>query len=267
MSVNSMAMKLGRLMMGCLCLWLLSSAAPAAAEPAEGQAEITADTIDYDETRGEVRLLGNVKICYDGVTITSSYANYLTKKQLADLQGHVAVSYEGTTAQAAQMIARLSEHKVQLRGQAGLTDRRKDADQRVHTTNLSAEEITYDWQEQIASAKGNVAVEREGRRAYAETAEYNILQHSVVMKGNVRFEQGRNEWLMSESVVMDLTARKIEAKGRVSGRFVIGAGSTKQVKKKEETEDLPELAPIEPALQTQTVEDVRAVLLPALKDE
>ena len=267
MSMRAAAEKLGLLTGLCLCIWLWVNCIAEAAEPAEGQAEITADTIDYDESRGEVRLLGNVKICYDGAVITASYARYLTKKQEADLQGHVKAVYGDTTASAAQMTARFAEHSVRLRGQAHLTDRRRGEDQTLHVTTLTADTISYDWQNQKASAQGRVAVERGGRKAYAEMAEYDAGKRSIAMKGNVRFEQGPNEWLMSESIVIDLLTRKVEAQGRVSGRFIIGPGSTKNVKAEAQEESLPETTPIEPAVQTQTVEEVRALLLPGLQEQ
>ncbi|MDO5295280.1 MAG: LptA/OstA family protein [bacterium] len=264
--MRAIAKKLSLLIGFCLCIVLLGSSGIEAAKPAEGQAEITADTIDYDENRGEVRLLGNVKICYEGAVLTASFARYLTKKQEADLQGHVKAVYADTVATGSQMIADFSKHQVQLRGQARLVDRRPGENKAWHTASISAETITYNWLEQQAAALGTVAVEREGRKAYAESAEYDAVNRKITMKGNVRFEQGPNEWLMSERVVIDLTSRKVEAQGRVSGRFIIGAGSTKANKKQDAEEDLPEAAPIEPALQTQTVEEVRALLLPGLQE-
>ncbi|MBQ7568923.1 hypothetical protein IJT17_08970, partial [bacterium] len=229
---KGMQLCMGRCLLPCvlaavLCFMVMCGSASAAGGT-ENQAEITADTIDYDESRGEVRLLGNVCIRYEDAVLTASYARYLTKQQEAVFQGQVKLEHGSTVLTGRHMTAWFAKGRVQMQGQALITDQRPDSSGVPHETRLSADSITYDWPEQLAQANGNVALDREGRRAYAASAEYDIRKRRAVMKGSVRFEQNRNEWLMSESIVIDLAAKKAEAQGRVSGRFVIEGSARKK---------------------------------------
>ncbi len=247
-----------------LCLSFAWSPAVVAASSAQ-QAEVTADTIDFDETRGEVRLLGNVRLVYGDMTITSAFAQYSTQAKEANLQGQVKVVDGDYVLTGNQMTAWFGNSLAQMRGQARMVFTRPLAG--ADKTILEADAISYNWQNKVAQVQGKVCVVQNGRRAYADSAEYDETAKTIALKGNVRFEQGKDEWLMCQRVVIDLAKRKVAAEGQVTARLVIGAGSLSKdskVGKKENTEI--ELEPIEPAPDPQTVEDISGVLLPGLEN-
>lgn len=245
----------------CCCLAL---AGPARAALPEKQVDISADTIDYDDTRGEVRLIGNVKVTYDGAVVTSSFARYLVKKQEADFQGKVKAVYQDTVLTGNQLTAWFARHQAQMRGEALLvTTRSVGAGAKPQKTTLRAQAISYDWQEQLAQAQGQVQVEQGERQAFADTAEYRERERTVRLRGHVRFEQAKNEWLMSESVEIDLQAKKVVASGRVSGRFAV-APAPKSAEKAAPAE--PERDIVETNPQPEAVEEVAPLLLPGLRE-
>lgn len=249
-------------LLGLCCCLVLTGLARAAL--ADKQVDITADTIDYDDVRGEVRLIGNVTVTYDEAVITSSYARYLVKKQEATFQGQVKAVYKDTVLTGNQLTAWFERHQVQMRGAARLeTSRPLGADAKPQKTVLGAESIAYDWQKQRAQAQGSVQVEQGERHAFADTAEYREREHTVSLRGHVRFEQAKNEWLMSESVEIDLQAKKVVASGRVSGRFAV-ASSPKGADKEVAAE--PEADIVETTPQTEAVEEVAPLLLPGLRE-
>jgi lipopolysaccharide export system protein LptA len=51
--------------------------------------DVHSDKFDYDDKKKKVRLLGNVKIVSDKVTVTSPYAELFTDKKTAEFRGGV----------------------------------------------------------------------------------------------------------------------------------------------------------------------------------
>ncbi len=256
--------KLWLLLLCGLCLSLAWAPAVGAA-PSAQQAEVTADTIDFDETRNEVRLLGNVRLVYGNMTITSAYAQYATQAKEANLQGQVKVVDGDYVLTGNQLTAWFGKNLAQLRGQARMVLTRPLAG--AEKTILEADSISYNWQNKEAQVQGKVCVMQNGRRAYADSAVYDEVANTIALKGNVRFEQGKDEWLMCQKVVIDLGKRKVAAEGQVTARLVIGAGSLSSDSKDSKKEKVEvELEPIEPAPDPQTVEDISGVLLPGLEN-
>ena len=231
------------------------------------QAEVHADTVDYDENLGVVRLLGNVCLTYGELTVHAAVAQYDTKSQEANFRGQIKAVYQDNVLTGEQMNAKLRQSLIVTSGKARLQAQRA-LGKNMPVTVLQADAIEYNWAEHTAQARGQIYVEQAQRKAYADHAVYDEQTQIITLSGSVRFEQGKDEWIMSERVKFDLAAHKLSAEGRVSGRFVIGAGSLgKEATQTKQAGQLPEAEPIEPMPASSTVDEVDTLILPGLEAE
>lgn len=213
-----------------LVVALLWVAAPALAETrpapkpsAEGRREvkIRADRMDYDEARKQVRLIGHVRFESGDTVMTSAYAQYQTEKQVAEFQGGVRLTQPGSTLVGNRMKVWYGEQRGVLVGSVRLVTEKAPGGESRTPAVMICNELEYRWVEGIGEARGAVKVRQGERRAFADRAHYDRKADTIDLLGNVRFEQGKEDWLTSESAQVNLATETIAAKGRVVGRFLV----------------------------------------------
>ncbi|MBI3929245.1 MAG: LPS export ABC transporter periplasmic protein LptC [Armatimonadetes bacterium] len=245
-------------------VWLLALCVAAGAAP-ERELRFKADRMDYDEESHRVRLIGNVKIWTDQVTMTSPYAEYHTDKQEATFDGGVKIVGEGSTAVGNKMRVFYAEQKAVLKGNVRLvTERAPGGKEPATPTVLLANELDYLWEKGLGHARGDVKVRQGDRRAFSDTATYQRNDQVIVMEGNVRFERGADDWLSAERARMNLVTETITAEGGVVARTVVTEQQKEDAPPAEEPLPAPEV--LEPEFPVETVEKAEPILLPGLDD-
>lgn len=251
---------------GLVLAWSgLASAAPAGEKR---ELKIKADRMDYDQVRKEVRLVGNVRIVSDDTVLTAAHANYHTDSQMADLNGSVTLKQPGTSLVGERMRAWFTEGKVTVSGNVRMvTDRIGSGNLRTPAT-LSAPQLSYRWFEGVGEASGGVKVRQGDRRAFATSAVYRRDAGMVDLHGNVRFEQGPEDWLVSDAVAINLATETVVARGQVMGRFLVDERLQEkpQAEQSAGKKTLPHPNSLEPKPPIELVETVSPAVLPGLTE-
>lgn len=245
---------------------LLASLALPAAAQARRELKIEADRIDYDETRKQVRLVGHVRFESGDTVMTAPYAEYHTGKQIAEFQGGVKITQPGSTLVGNKMKVWYGEGRGVLSGNVRMVSEKAPGGDARTPSVLTASELEYRWVEGIGEARGAVKVRQGDRRAFADRAHYDRNAETIDLTGNVRFEQGQDDWLTSDSAQVNLGAETIVAKGQVVGRFMIDDEKTTATEPPATTRTLPPTEAVEPEIPVQPVEAAPPVLLPGLED-
>lgn len=248
-----------------LALAILASLALPAGAQAKRELKIEADRMDYDETRKQVRLVGHVRFESGDTVMTAPYAEYHTGKQIAEFQGGVKVTQPGSTLVGNKMKVWYGEGRGVLSGNVRLVSEKAPGGDARTPAVMTAHEIEYRWIEGIGEARGAVKVRQGDRRAFADLAHYDRNSETIDMTGNVRFEQGQDDWLTSDSAQVNLASETIVAKGQVVGRFMIDENRTPATEPAS-TRTLPPTEAVEPEIPVEAVEAAPPVLLPGLED-
>ncbi len=180
--------------------------------------QFSADQVDYDEQAQRIRLIGDVVIISDGVTLEAPYAEYNTEKESADFQGGVKLVGESTTATGREMQVYYPETRAVLKGAVRIvTEQGMGADQGEPTVILT-ERLEYDWEKEEGVATGGVKMRQGLRRAFSDRAEIYQQKNEVWLIGNVRIEQPDGDWLTAQRAVYDTETQNVRADGRVVAR-------------------------------------------------
>ncbi len=224
--------------------------------------KMNSDKLDYDEKKKKVRLIGNVKIVNDKMTMTAPYAEFFSDKKMAEFQGGVKMVGEGSTATGKQMRVYYLEQRGILTGDVRLVTERGPGAQAGSPSVLLCTELDYNWGTGLGKAKGRVRVRQGNRLAIADRATYQKNAQIVDLEGNVEFERGEDDWLTCSKARMDLAAQTIVAEGGVVARTKMD-----EPKKDEKAPEKPSQArptPIEPKLPYKTIEIPPQIQLPGV---
>lgn len=212
------------LLLPLMVIALLGAVLPVLAEErpeSRREIKIHADRMDYDETRKQVRLIGHVRIESGDTVMTAPYAWYHTESLVAEFQGGVRIAQPGSTLVGNRMKVWYGEQRALLNGNVRmLTEKAPGGDRRTPAV-LTCAELEYSWVKGLGEARGQVRVRQGNRRAFSDQARYDRGAQTIDLAGNVRFEQGREDWLTSQSARLDLETETIVASGQVVGRFLI----------------------------------------------
>ena len=261
-------------LLGCSCL------GTAAAEPAQGNGPkgkqtvtLNSDRGDYSEKEKLVRLIGNVKFTCQDAVMTSSFAKYHTDTQVADFQGNIRLTQPGTSVTGQSLRVYYGNQRAIFKGgvkvvstKFKLQDGQDLSKNSTEPAYLEADEFEYNWAQGIGYAKGNIRFRQGARKVFADTAKYDRVASNIEMAGNVRLENGNNDWLSSQRVSVDLTTNKVQAAGKVIGCFLIEDSIGSEDSKHSQSE-LPQPSLIEPerdGLIPQSAEQVEPLDYPNL---
>lgn len=253
------------------CLPLASWAAPKAPSSAPPKAagkaqaiKMNSDKLDYDDKKKKVRLIGNVKIVTEKMTMTSPYAEFFSDKKMAEFQGGVKMVGDGSTATGKNMKVFYNDKRGLLTGDVRLVSERGPGSQAGSPSVLLCNELDYNWENGIGLATGRVRVRQGNRKAVSDRATYHKNEQIVFLEGNVEFQRGDEDWLTCSKARMDLVGQTIVAEGGVTARTVM-----EEKRKDQPKESKPSLAkpqPIEPQLPYKTVELPPVIKLPGVDD-
>lgn len=255
------------LLLPLIMIALLGAVLPALAQKkpeSTRELKIHADRMDYDETRKQVRLVGHVGIESGDTVMTAPYAQYHTEQLVAEFQGGVRVSQPGSTLVGNRMKVWYGEERALLSGNVRmLTERSPGGDRRTPAV-MTCKELEYAWVQGIGEARGQVKVRQGNRRAFSDQARYDRTAQTIDLTGNVRFEQGQDDWLTSQSARIHLETETIVASGQVVGRFLIEQSAGTPAPEPDATLPVPDV--LEPEIPFVPVEAVPAPGLPGLED-
>lgn len=249
-----------------LAVAVLAALSASAGAQEKRELKIEADRMDYDETRKQVRLVGHVRFESGDTVMTAPYAEYHTGRQIAEFQGGVKVTQPGSTLVGNKMKVWYGEGRGVLSGNVRLVSEKAPGGDARTPAVMTAREIEYRWIEGLGEARGTVKVRQGDKRAFADQAHYDRNTGTIDLLGNVRFEQGQDDWLTSDSAQVNLEQETIVAKGQVVGRFLIDQDRTTATEPPAESRALPPTEAVEPPLPVEPVEAAPPVPLPGLED-
>ncbi len=247
-----------------LLLLLLLTSSLALAAPAR-ELKFSADQLDYDETKKMVRLIGKVVIESEDIVMTAPYAEYHTDTQIADFEGGVKIVGRGTTAVGNTMRVWYVTQRSVLKGNVRVVSESVPGSEKTTPTVLLTDELEYFWEKGEGYAQGRVKVRQGNRRAFSNEAVYYQPKEIVVMTGNVRFEQGNEDWLTASNATMNLADETVVAQGRVVARTRLEETPSQEEEAVEE-KPLPRPEVIEPDFELEPVPSSEPILLPGLDD-
>ncbi len=261
-------------LLGCSCFGYAAAGQNKEGVPNGKQAvTLNSDRGDYNEKEKLVRLIGNVKFTCQDAVMTSSFAKYHTDTQVADFQGNIKLTQPGTSVTGRSLRVYYGNQRAIFKGgvkvvstQFKLQGSKESPKGGTEPAYLEADEFEYNWAQGIGYAKGNIRFRQGERKVFADKAKYDRGASNVEMSGNVRLENGDNDWLSSQRVSVDLTTNKVQATGQVMGRFLI-EGSFQGEDSQHSKTDLPEPSLMEPeknVIVPQSVEQVEPLDYPTL---
>ncbi len=208
-------------------LWLTFIPNSAAAQE-QREIQFSADQVDFDEVAERIRLVGDVVIRSEGLTLTAPYAEYSTVRQTADFQGGVQLTGEATTATAREMVVDYARSTAVLKGSVRIVSEASMGSEQSEPTVLLSERLEYDWLSQEGAATGGVRMRQGTRRAFADRAELYQRRNEVWLIGNVRVEQPGGDWLTAQRAVYDSASQNVRADGRVVARTTLISSSAEE---------------------------------------
>ncbi len=261
-------------LLGCSCFGYAEAEQNKGNVPNGKQAvTLNSDRGDYNEKEKLVRLIGNVKFTCQDAVMTSSFATYHTDTQIAEFQGNIKLVQPGTSVTGQSLRVYYGNQRAIFKGgvkvvstKFKLQDSKDISKSSAEPAYLEADEFEYNWAQGIGYAKGNIRFHQGTRKVFADKAKYDRGASNVEMSGNVRLENGDNDWLSSQRVTVDLTTNKVQASGQVVGRFLI-EGPARNEDSQSLKSELPEPVLMEPghnAVVPQSVEQVEPLDYPNL---
>ena len=261
-------------LLGCSCFGYAAAEQNKGNVPNGKQAvTLNSDRGDYNEKEKLVRLIGNVKFTCQDAVMTSSFAKYHTDTQIADFQGNIKLTQPGTSVTGRSLRVYYGNQRAIFKGgvkivstKFKLQDSKESAKSSAEPAYLEADEFEYNWSQGIGYAKGNIRFRQGERNVFSDKAKYDRVASNIEMSGNVRLENGDNDWLSSQRVSVDLATKKGQAVGQVMGRFLM-EGSFKSEDSQQSKSEMPEPGLIEPdksAIVPQSAEQVEPLNYPNL---
>lgn len=229
--------------------------------------QFAADTVDYDEAKKRIRLVGNVIIESEGSTLKAPYAVYYTDKEFAEFLGGVKMVGEQSTATSKEMRVWYKENRGHLQGDVRLITQQGSGGKENEPAVVLCEDLDYNWLKEEGVATGRVKMRQGAKRAFADRAEIYQKRNEMLLIGNVRVEQGDGDWLTAERAIYDTEKQTVRAEGRVIAKTRLeqeddksdGSESSAPVKA-----TLPEPLLIEPKYELLPLRRLPTVPLPWL---
>jgi lipopolysaccharide export system protein LptA len=194
----------------------------------EQQVRLNADRVTYNEKNREIILSGNVRFIHRDAVLTGNRAVFNTKTQTGNIRGNVKITQPGTVITADRMDVYYNKNIAQLQGNVVFITNRSPSqgasgapERQMQTTRLTAQSLDYNWVQKSGTATCGISVVQGSRRAYGNQGNYDGNAQLVTIEGNVRFEQGSNDWLTAQRVILDMQRNVFTATGGVSGTFYI----------------------------------------------
>jgi lipopolysaccharide assembly outer membrane protein LptD (OstA) len=209
----------------------------------DSEVRLNADRLVYDQAKKVITLEGNVRFNYKNTILSGDRANFNTATKKGKVEGNVRIYQPGTTLVGEVMTvdyagttAKLSGacQIVTVRDMSGAQGSDKNKLESGLTT-MNCDNLTYNWISREGLASGKVSVEQKNRRAYSDKARYSQPSDMITLEGNVRFEQGSNDWVTCDKAYIDMKKETFMATGGVTGNFLV-----KGQEKKEEKKNIPE---------------------------
>lgn len=178
---------------------------------------IRSSQVDYNDKENTVRLTGDVEFSCKDIVISSAFAQYNTKTQIANFQGNIKLQQPGDVITANKLTAYYAEQR------AILSDNVKIISNKLNNlpANLQADKLEYDWQKKIGTLEGRVIVKQGDRIVRADKAVYDVDKQIVELSKNVHLEEKGENWLTGESAIFNLKENSAKVSGKVIGRFII----------------------------------------------
>lgn len=199
--------------------------------------ELSADTIEYDATKGMMTARGNVRIVQENAVMTGSNADYNTKTKEAYVYGGVKIVQGDATLLAEEVNSYDNTHMIAngnpilTKGTSRLEGPKIDyysdrqyaivtgwAQLQTEDSMMTANQIESFFNEDRAVAQGDVHIVSEARKmdATADQAVYyggKEQQGKTVLTGNARAVQDGNV-LTGNSLTLYLDNKVIDVQGR-----------------------------------------------------
>ncbi|MCE1245423.1 MAG: LPS export ABC transporter periplasmic protein LptC [Firmicutes bacterium] len=234
-------MKLIRFFLLIAAAIIISASAPVFAQDSE--VRLNADRLVYDQAKKVITLEGNVRFNYKNTILSGDRANFNTTTKKGKVEGNVRIYQPGTTLVGEVMTVDYAGTTAKLTGSVQIvTIRDMSAAQgsdkeklESGLTTMNCDNLTYNWITREGEANGKVKVEQKNRRAYSDKARYSQPSDLITLEGNVRFEQGSNDWVTCEKAYIDMKKETFMATGGVTGNFLVQGQE-----KKEEKKNIPE---------------------------
>jgi lipopolysaccharide export system protein LptA len=185
---------------------------------------LQADKMVYDQKKGEISLSGSVRFEHGETSLTGDRAIFNTNAKTGNIRGNVKITQPGTTITADNMSVFYDKSRAELKGNVNLTTKRNPlttGSGQSTQTRITSQAMVYNWAGRTAEASGTVTVMQGNRRANSDNAVYNGITEIITMTGNVKFEQGSNDWVTAQKVVIDMKNDTFSASGGVSGTFYV----------------------------------------------
>ena len=207
---------------------------------------MNADKLIYDDKTMLARLEGNVKITYEDAVMTSKNALFKGKERTGYFTGNVKIVKEGSILTGDKMSVFYNEKRALLSGNVrAVTNKIAEKDSKGEPTILECKNAEFFWNENEIFAKENLKVTKGNKRAFADLGHYSQKTQTVVLTGNVRFEQGKNNWMTAPEAIFDMKEEIFLAKGGVTAEIEIN-------KEKKQTQPInndrilmPKISPIQ----------------------
>jgi len=197
-----------------------------ATEAAKKEIRMTADRLSYDQSGRTVRLSGTVRFICEDITLSGENAIFNTRTKKGRIGGGVRITQPGTVITGESMTVDYNATVAEMSGGVIITTT-KDLVRKIRAqgsttpTTLMCKSLRYNWMTQEGAAAGPVTVIQMDKRAYADNAAYNGMAGIVTLTGNVRFEEGCNNWVDCKKAVLDLRNETFTALGSVTGNFLM----------------------------------------------
>lgn len=213
-----------------ILMCLLITSLPAQEKPKDKPRDIefSADTVDYDDAKKRIRLVGNVIIESEGSTLKAPYAVYYTDKEYAEFLGGVKMVGEQSTATGKEMRVWYRESRGRLEGDVRLITQQGTDGKENEPAIVLCEVLDYNWLKEEGVATGRVKMRQGIKRAFADRAEIYQKRNEMLLIGNVRVEQGDGDWLTAERAIYDTEKQTVRAEGRVVAKTRLDQQSEKE---------------------------------------
>jgi lipopolysaccharide assembly outer membrane protein LptD (OstA) len=196
---------------------------------APGEVRISAQQLTYSKTKEEVSLRGTVRFYYKEAILAGDEAVFNTRTKIGKVKGNVRIYQPGTTLAGDEMTVYYDRQKALLKGNAKLVIVKDTSSPQggkggllqSGVTTLTCNSIEYEWIRMEGRAQGDVTVTQKDRRAFADKAHFSGGSEIITLEGNVRFEEGANNWVTCNSAVIDLRLETFMATGAVTGNFLV----------------------------------------------
>ena len=219
-------------------------AAPTAQETSP--IRMNADRLIYDDKLMTARLTGNVKIKYEDVTMTSKNALFKGKERIAYFTGGVKIIRDGSVLTGEKMDVFYNEKRALVYGNVrAVTNEMDKKSKSSEPTILECKTAEFFWEENEIFAKENLKVTKGDKRAFADIGHYSQKTQIITLTDNVRFEQGKNNWMTAPIAIFDMNAETFLAKDGVTAELEIEKEKTNKTPLKNDRLLTPKIEPIQ----------------------